>query len=103
MSDISGSCRGSQEAVIPLQNLQKNFTRLLIILSGPEPQRGILKKKLTDILKEKNNTAVILEGRPGIKNEIVKSGNITFYNHLPTSEMKEMLTRERMDNLKGRI
>lgn len=67
------------------------FPKTTVILSGPEPQRGILKKKLTGILKEKEIPAVMLEGRPLEKNEVVKSGNITFYNHIPASEMKEMI------------
>lgn len=84
LSRFSGSGYSSPE---PSEKLHQTA----IILSGPEPQRGILKKKLTDILKVKNNKAVVLEGRPEVKNKIVKSGNITFYNHLSTSEMKEML------------
>ena len=67
------------------------FPKTTVILSGPEPQRGILKKKLTGILKEMEIPAVMLEGHPLEKNEVVKSGNITFYNHISTSEMKEMI------------
>ncbi|HUX57748.1 MAG TPA: glycosyltransferase [Bacteroidales bacterium] len=63
-----------------------------VILSGPEPQRGILKKKMVDIFKDKETMTVILEGKPGNKTEIVKSGNITFYNHLSSSEMRDVLT-----------
>jgi len=47
---------------------KKNSGKLMhntVILSGPEPQRSILKKKVITILKEKKLAAVILEGRPG--------------------------------------
>ncbi len=62
-----------------------------VILSGPEPQKGILKNKLVDLLKESPADSKIFEGRPGDKTEIIKNGNITFYNHLATNEMREVL------------
>lgn len=68
------------------------FRHTTVILSGPEPQREILKQKLTDLLKDHYPPTVVLEGRPGKKSEIVKTGNISYYNHLPDSEMQEMIT-----------
>lgn len=62
-----------------------------IILSGPEPQRGILKRRLETILKGKNITTAVLEGRADKNRDIVKDGNILYYTHLPASEMKPML------------
>jgi hypothetical protein len=64
-----------------------------VILSGPEPQRDILKKKLTALLINKEPMTVMLEGKPGNGDVILKNGNITFYNHLPASRMKNILTR----------
>ncbi len=64
---------------------------ITIILSGPEPQRGILKKRLAAILKDKEITTVVLEGRADKIREIVKDGNILYYTHLPASEMQPML------------
>ncbi len=63
-----------------------------VILSGPEPQRGILKQKLTTIFRDKIPVTVMLEGAPGKENGTVTSGNITFINHLLTLEMKEMIS-----------
>ena len=68
------------------------FRHNTVILSGPEPQREILKHKLVTLLKDKKPITVMLEGKPGKTSEIVRSGNITFYNHLPNSEMREMIT-----------
>jgi len=62
-----------------------------IILSGPEPQKGILKRKLIDALKDSDTMTVILEGKPWDSSEIVRSGNITTYNHLSSSEMRKVL------------
>ncbi|MCX6253398.1 MAG: glycosyltransferase [Bacteroidia bacterium] len=69
-----------------------NFQHNTVILSGPEPQREILKQKLAGILKEQDFPTVMLEGRPDKMREIVRAGNIFYYNHLPASEMKEMIT-----------
>ena len=63
-----------------------------MILSGPEPQKGILKHKLERVYKEKEPITVILEGRPGDTSESVRSGNIITYNHLSSSDMRKMLT-----------
>ena len=68
------------------------FRHNTVILSGPEPQRGILKQKLVTLLRDKEPTTVILEGKPGKTDVIERTGNITFYNHLPASRMKAMVT-----------
>jgi hypothetical protein len=68
-----------------------NFQHNTVILSGPEPQREILKQKLVTLFKDKEPVTIMLEGKPGKTNDIVRSGNITFYNHLLSSEMKMMI------------
>lgn len=68
------------------------FHHNTIILSGPEPQREILKEKLTGLLKDQNLPTVVLEGRPDKMNQVIRSGNIYYYNHLLSSEMKGMIT-----------
>jgi hypothetical protein len=68
------------------------FQHNTVILSGPEPQREILRQKLTGLLKEQELPTIILGGRPDKMKEIVRSGNIFYYTHLAASEMKEMIT-----------
>ena len=65
----------------------KLFAHNTVILSGPEPQKGILRKKVTEILKNSGITTVVLEGKPDedLKTEI--SGNIIFHSHLTSPEM----------------
>jgi spore coat polysaccharide biosynthesis predicted glycosyltransferase SpsG len=62
-----------------------------VILSGPEPQKSILQKKLTGILKYQNLSAVILEGKPLEKNRFIISDKIISYNHLPAPGIIELL------------
>jgi hypothetical protein len=66
--------------------LVKSLTAPLttVILSGPEPQRSILKNILTELLQ--NRSTAILEGRPGVT-EVSVSGNITTYSHPGTTKM----------------
>lgn len=67
------------------------FEHNTVVLSGPEPQRNILKQKLIRLLKNKKPDTVILEGKPALKREINKSDNIIYYNHLPASEMEDII------------
>jgi hypothetical protein len=62
-----------------------------VILSGPEPQRGILEKKLTHILKDKKHPSIFLLGNPDKPDSMIRSGNIICYNHLPGPAMKEVI------------
>lgn len=65
---------------------------LLIILSGPEPQRSILEDKIVKEVSHYNGMATIVRGLPGSSSLIPSSNMIHFYNHLSTDELnKEML------------
>jgi spore coat polysaccharide biosynthesis predicted glycosyltransferase SpsG len=78
--------------VISYQNNQPaKFEHNTVILSGPEPQRGMLKQKLVALLREEEPVTVMFVGNPGKSDEILRDGNIAFYNHLPESEMMEMI------------
>jgi len=68
------------------------FPHNTVILSGPEPQRGILRKKLADILEKSEPPTVILEGKPGVPDVTSRSENIISFKHLPTDEMRDMIT-----------
>jgi hypothetical protein len=66
-----------------------------VILSGPEPQRGILKQKLISILKKRTGDTFILEGKPLGEKQIADTGNIHLFSHLPASEMSRMIRGSR--------
>jgi hypothetical protein len=68
------------------------FQHNTVILSGPEPQREILKQKLVTLLENVEPVTVMFEGKPGNRGEIARNKNITFYNHLPAYRMKGMIT-----------
>jgi len=60
---------------------------LLIILSGPEPQRTILENKIIDQVVNYNGSATIVRGLPTEKNIIPSTNTIHFYNHLASEEL----------------
>lgn len=62
-----------------------------VILSGPEPQRSILKQKVTKILLSQGRPAVMLEGKPGKTYESYTLNNIVYYNHLSAIETIKLL------------
>jgi uncharacterized protein (TIGR00661 family) len=61
--------------------------QLLILLSGPEPQRSIFENKLVDELAHYNGTAAVVRGLPATSTVIPSSNQIRFYNHLPSAEL----------------
>ncbi len=63
---------------------------LLIILSGPEPQRTILEVKLKDQAYQTGLKTVILQGRPE-EGHHEKLGNIDIYSHLPDEEIAGLI------------
>lgn len=70
-----------------------NFPHNTVILSGPEPQKGMLRQKLINLLKDKEPSTVIFEGKPSSDSPFqAQSGNIIFYDHLPAGRMKEIIS-----------
>ena len=66
---------------------------LLVILSGPEPQRTILENKIINEIAHYPSTAIVVRGLPGSANIIPSTGMIKFYNHLPSQQLKEEIIK----------
>ncbi len=79
----------------PLTRLHPTDTvqtkRLLILLSGPEPQRTILETILLQQLREYHEPVVMIRGLPGVRQELPSFNQVTFYNHLRSQEINEMV------------
>jgi hypothetical protein len=77
------------------KNIEEIKDHLLIILSGPEPQRTILENKLIDQIVNYPGTATIVRGLPGEMNIIPSTNTIHFYNHLSSGDLNnEMMKAE---------
>jgi uncharacterized protein (TIGR00661 family) len=81
----------------PISRFQPNDVcliedHLLILLSGPEPQRTLLEEKIVNEIAHYDGTATIVRGLPGSETLIPSTNMIKFYNHLSAHELnKEML------------
>jgi uncharacterized protein (TIGR00661 family) len=69
------------------------FPDVLVILSGPEPQRTVLRNKLVKVLKRTRLNVWIMTGRPDIPDQHITSGNLTYISHLTDSALKTILLK----------
>ena len=65
---------------------------LLVLLSGPEPQRTILEKKLIDQLSKIDEAVVFVRGLPSTTPLMEIRGRIRFENHLDAKALSETLS-----------
>jgi UDP-N-acetylglucosamine transferase subunit ALG13 len=72
----------------PLLPTGEKFNRLLVILSGPEPQRTLLENQILHQLDARKEPVVLVRGLPG-ETEIRKTHPpITVFNHLPADRLE---------------
>ncbi len=60
---------------------------LLVILSGPEPQRTVLEEKLLNQLQELNLKTILVRGTPGTETELKTAQNITAVSHMKADDL----------------
>lgn len=79
----------------PLSRLQKMNSAeekdVLILLSGPEPQRTIFENLIIQQLSEHKGLGVFVRGLPGETSQLRLSPNISVHNHLPAEELNEKI------------
>ena len=66
---------------------------LMILISGPEPQRTIFERMVLDELKDYNGTAILLRGLPGSESTIASSPKLIIHNHLPAKQLNDLLCK----------
>ena len=62
-----------------------------ILLSGPEPQRTVLEKKLLTQLADGHERILLVRGKPGTDEVITTPKHITVENHLPNTALQAAL------------
>ncbi|WP_438961517.1 glycosyltransferase [Nonlabens sp.] len=85
----------------PLSRFKANSTpqkkyNLMVLLSGPEPQRGILEHKLLREVKRFKGEVLFIAGKVENQQVMEKKGNITYYNYLSTQGLQKALDRSEM-------
>ena len=71
------------------QKTEKKYD-FLAIVSGPEPQRTILEKGLIKALKDRNEKALIVLGKPEFDNT-KEIGNLTIKSHLNAEDLNKII------------
>lgn len=67
--------------------------QLLVLLSGPEPQRSTWEKEILHNLKDEKKKIVMVRGLPGSHDIPATTSNFTIYNHLPAQELNVLILR----------
>ena len=80
----------------PLSRFEKTETKkegedLLVLLSGPEPQRTLLEEMFVQDLKEYTKPVVFVRGLPGEEERLAVNANVTVYNHLPAAALEQKI------------
>lgn len=77
------------------QEITEKKNHILIVLSGPEPQRTIVEEKIINDISSYNCTATIVRGLPGLSSLIPSTNMIQIHNHLTAEQLtKEMQEAE---------
>lgn len=82
----------------PLSRFQTNNLKstsrlkslIVVLLSGPEPQRSIFEQKCIDELKKINRSAIIVRGKPN-ENSSFQDGKILLLSHMLPEDLKALL------------
>jgi uncharacterized protein (TIGR00661 family) len=64
---------------------------LLLLLSGPEPQRSLLEDRLLQDLQGYTEPVVLVRGLPGTAETISVASNVRVYHHLPAAELEKVI------------
>jgi uncharacterized protein (TIGR00661 family) len=65
--------------------------QLLVILSGPEPQRTLFEKLLLKELKQQPGKIVLVRGLPDAGEEVRVKNDLITYNHVPAGILNELM------------
>lgn len=73
------------------KTIEQDSKHLLILLSGPEPQRTILEQQIVKQLAFFSNPILIVRGLPGSKDILEVQKNVKYVNHLAAKELEEAI------------
>ena len=73
-------------------DIEPGSGHLLVILSGPEPQRSIFEDIIIKEISHYNGTATIVRGLPASLNVIPSTSMLRFYNHLSSAELNKEIS-----------
>ena len=77
----------------PLSRFEKKSLpiqyKLMVILSGPEPQRGMLEEKLIQELQDYTGKILFVKGKIEAEQTVETQGHITYYNYMNSEQLEK--------------
>lgn len=70
------------------QELEVKYN-LMVILSGPEPQRTLLEEKIIEELQHYHGKVIFIKGKVELEQKMEQKGNITYYNFMQTEQLEK--------------
>jgi UDP-N-acetylglucosamine transferase subunit ALG13 len=70
--------------------------KILILLSGPEPQRSLLEEKIIEQIKSINQQFLVVRGLPTDTQQPLNSSHIEFKNHLSSADLSETIAKAKL-------
>lgn len=69
---------------------------LMVILSGPEPQRGMLERQLANEIGNYESKVVFVRGVVEAEQKQTHADNVTFYNFMTSAELEKAFNESRL-------
>lgn len=70
--------------------------KLMVLLSGPEPQRTLLEDKLIDELENYTEKVVFIKGKIEPTQKTWEDKNITFYNYMQSKQLEKTINESEL-------
>lgn len=74
------------------QQVAANNNSLVVLLSGPEPQRTLFEQIVLKQLATYEGRAVVVRGLPDVQESLPAFKNVTIYNHLPAATLNTLIS-----------
>jgi uncharacterized protein (TIGR00661 family) len=75
------------------KNINPVKDHLVVIISGPEPQRSLFENKIVKDIGNYPGTAAIIRGLPESQSIIPSTGMLRFYNHLGSDQLNDEIAK----------
>jgi uncharacterized protein (TIGR00661 family) len=77
------------------KKLKKQYD-VMVLLSGPEPQRTMLEEKLLSEFKEYPKKVVFVKGKVEAEQKMEQIGNVTVYNYMQATQLEKTINQSEM-------
>ena len=69
---------------------------LMVLISGPEPQRSMLESKLLEQLSHYTGEVIFIKGKIEAQQEVVRKNNVLLYNYMNTAQLEKALNQSKL-------